>query len=278
MLKKVLLALDDSEAGNFAQEYAIDLAKEYDATVTGIGVVDVPWITAAQPEPLGGGAFKKHRDDTVIKQSKDHIAFLIDKFKKTCKKRNLECFSVEAEGFPASEIEKVAQEHDMIVIGKTTDFHFELDENTDITVKHIARDNPRPLLIVPEGVKSDGKNVLICLDGDLRSSRALHMFLLLGLGKDKNLSVVSINKEKDAAQRVVDRGIALCASHGIRATGKVVQSSEDAGKSILKLVSDLKTDLIVMGAFSHTMLREALFGSCTKTLMKECEVPLFLYH
>src|SRR5215510_15202139 len=104
MLKKILLVLDSSKPGIMAQEYAIKLAKQFKSSLTGLGVLDTPWITAAQPEPLGGAAFKIHRDDVVLRQSQEHIEFLLNDFKKDCQTGSIVFQALETEGFPAVEI------------------------------------------------------------------------------------------------------------------------------------------------------------------------------
>ena len=87
MLKKLLVVLDSSKAGNAAQDLAINIAKQKQAQLTGIGVLDTPWITAAQPEPLGGAAYKLHRDDEVIKQSHKQVTHMLDEFKENTTKK-----------------------------------------------------------------------------------------------------------------------------------------------------------------------------------------------
>lgn len=278
MIKKILVVLDSSKPGLMAQHYALKLATSYKASVTGLAILDTPWITAAQPEPLGGAAFKIHRDDVVLQQSQDHVEYLLAEFQKEAQAAHVDFQGVEAEGFPAVEIEKCSHEHDIIVIGKTTDFHFELDEDTDITVKHIARDNPRPLILVPENIP-ESNSVMIAYDGSLQASRSLHMFLLLGLAKGKDVHVVSSDKNVDKAVVHAKRALRMCEIHGIQATLHTFEMpSGSIADHLLDKVSELKASMLVMGGFSHTMIRETLFGSCTKALMKNSPVPLFMFH
>jgi nucleotide-binding universal stress UspA family protein len=277
MIKKILLVLDNSSPGIKAQEYAINLAVHQKAPLTGVGILDTPWITAAQPEPLGGAAFKIHRDDVVLKQSQERIEHLIAQFTKACEKAKIEHQALEAEGFPAIEIEKLAHEHDIIVIGKTTDLHFELDEDSDMTVKHIARDNPRPLILVPEEAPETNA-VMVAYDGSLQASRSLHMFLLLGLAKGKHLHIVCGHKLIDKAEIVAKRAVRLCEAYGIKVIYHPLELSGTVADQLLVAVADLKASILVMGGFSHTLIHETFFGSCTKTLMKSSPIPLFMYH
>ncbi len=277
MLKKILLVLDGSAAGIAARNYAFQLSENKGAGMTAIGVLDTPWITAAQPEPIGGASFKLQRDEAMIEHTQEHVVHLLEDFAKEAKKRKVEVESVEAEGFPTTEIERLSHEHDLIVIGKTTDFHFDLDEDADVTVRHVARDNPRPLLIVPENPVVDGK-VLVALDHSLQSSRALHMFLLLGLGVGRDIEVLSIHDDEELAQIIAQRGVRMCAVHGIKAEARTIRAAGNRGETILKEASDAGASLLVMGGFSHSLLKELFFGSCTKKLMEQTQIPLFLHH
>jgi len=277
-MKRILLALDSSKPGIAAQEYAIDMAKRFNATLTGIAVLDTPWITAAQPEPLGGSAFKMHRDDMVIRQSKEHLDFLLDEFRAACTKAKINFETRETEGFPALEIEYLSHEHDIIVIGRVTDFHFELDDDSDITVRHIARDNPRPILLVPETVGKTSKRIMVAFDGSMQASRSLQLFLLLGLADKAELHVVAGHKYLDKAEILAKRALTLCEAYGVKTVQHPFQMTGSAAESLMKHAQDLDVSMMVIGGFSHTVLHEAFFGSCTKTLMRKSPVPLFMHH
>lgn len=278
MLKKILIALDGSKPGLEAQHQAIEMARSYGASVTAVGIIDTPWITAAQPEPLGGSAFKIHRDEAVIRQSHEHVQALFGEFEANCKSQGIAHTCIEAEGFPSIVIERLAHEHDLIIMGKTTDFHFDLDEDTDITVKHIARDNPRPLIIVPEEPENKGGKILITQDGSVAASRALHMFLLLGLGQHQEVEVLSIHKDGELAQIIAQRGVRMCEIHGVKASSHIIETSNEESDTILERASDIKASLIVMGGFSRSVIKEALFGSCSKRILKDSKIPLFIHH
>ncbi|NCP62516.1 MAG: universal stress protein [Alphaproteobacteria bacterium] len=277
MIRRILLALDNSAPGIQAQAYAIELARSYKAAVTGLGILDTPWITAAQPEPLGGGAFKIQRDDAVIEQSHYHISFIMSEFKAACQKAGIKHQAYEAQGFPAVEIEKLAHEHDIIVIGKTTDFHFDLDEDTDLTVKHLARDNARSILMVPPTIP-EGNKVLVTFDGGLQSSRSMHMFIMLGFAEGKDIHILSVDKDPNVALVNATRAHNLFSAHGIDTKVEGIAQTGSAAQQIIDRAHELKVSMLVMGGFSHTALRETFFGSATKSIMKSCDFPLFLHH
>lgn len=277
MLKKILVVLDGSSAARAAKKYALKMAKKLNAELTGVGIIDTPWITAAQPEPLGGAAFKIHRDEEIIKQTHERIQSMLKTFTEECKKAEIKFSISELEGFPATEIEKMAEEHDLIIIGKTTDFHFDLDEDTDITVRHIVRDNPRPIIVVNSDKKIDG-NVVIAYDGGLQSARALHMFLLLGLGMDSKAHILSVAKNQKEADQIAHSAKMMCESHGMKAEAEGIASRKAPEDVLKKKVQEYDAGLIVMGAYGHHGLKELIFGTTTEHLLKESESALFIHH
>ncbi|MGB0934439.1 MAG: universal stress protein [Alphaproteobacteria bacterium] len=277
MLKRILVVLDGSKAAAAAKLYAVELAQATDSALTGVGVIDTPWITAAQPEPLGGAAFKIHRDKVVIRQTHERIQKMLDGFMGICKENDVACQVSELEGFPATEIENMSEENDMIVIGKTTDFHFDLDDDSDLTVKHIIRDNPRPIIVVTGPSKAEG-DVLIAYDGSLQAARALHMFLLLGLAKGRKVHAISIAPRQKEANLIVMRARNMCELHGVEVVAEGIVSSRAPENTIQKKAKEIGASVIIMGAFGHHGLRELFFGSTTEHMMKHSEVPLFIHH
>ena len=277
MLKSILVVLDGSKTAEAAKKYAISLAKGSKTCLTGVGVIDTPWITAAQPEPLGGAAYKIHRDEVVIQQTHTRIQEMLNAFQSMCKDNKIACNSSELEGFPATEIERLSQEHDLIVIGKTTDFHFDLDTESDITVKHIIRDNPRPMIVVTSP-DFNGEQVLIAYDGSLQAARALHMYLLLGLAKDKKVHVISIARQKAEANDMANSARKMCETYGVDVTSEGIVSHKPPEDIIKAKATEIDAHMIVMGAFGHHGLREIFFGSCTEHMMKQSSVPLFVHH
>jgi nucleotide-binding universal stress UspA family protein len=61
MLRRILVAIDETPASRVAQDLAIAIAKQRARPSQAWGVVDRPWATAPQAIPIGGSAYKVHR-------------------------------------------------------------------------------------------------------------------------------------------------------------------------------------------------------------------------
>lgn len=69
------------------------------------------------------------------------------------------------------------------------------------------------------------------------------------------------------------------ARHGVTAEIAVLSKTLPRVADVLQRhVSDIEADMIVMGAYGHSRLREAIFGGATRDMMQEAKVPLFLAH
>ena len=58
----------------------------------------------------------------------------------------------------------------------------------------------------------------------------------------------------------------------------VEKSAKGIGATILESALEFDADLIVIGAYGHTRLKEIILGGVTKYLLKHTTIPLFLSH
>lgn len=221
MIKSILVTLDESESSKAAKKFGVLLAKAHKATLTGIGVLDQPWIAAPEAIPLGGAAFKVELDVKLLSDARRRIHKLEKDFKAYCKENKVESSIIDATGVPTYEIEYFATAHDLLVIGKDANFHFTDMEETGLTVRQLIRANPRPLIVTgPEIPNEKSSDVLVAYDGTFASSRALHMALLVGILKGKTVHIAHVNKEEKGTKEIINGAIKLCANHGIKAIGR----------------------------------------------------------
>ena len=69
------------------------------------------------------------------------------------------------------------------------------------------------------------------------------------------------------------------ARHGVKvATDPVPTEKLSVGDALLNRVSDHSADLLVVGAYGHSRMREFVFGGVTNTLLKHMTVPVLMSH
>ncbi len=166
----------------------------------------------------------------------------------------------------------------------------------------------RPVLVVPYAGRFStvGRRVMIAWDGSAEAARAVHDALPI-LEKADKVMVRSVDPE-DGPGGLGDLPgadiAAHLARHGVTVEVEVLRTREDPAEgetpyesgtiathvshlsntdmpiaeTLLSLAADDGTDLIVMGAYSHSPLREALIGGVTRQMLMEMTVPLLMAH
>lgn len=137
----------------------------------------------------------------------------------------------------------------------------------------------RPLLAVPRHGRfpNVGHRVLVAWNASREATRAVFDSLPLLAGA-ANVTVMTMDAEDDDRVPGADIGLTL-ARHGIKVD--VVRSTLgdiDAGNALLSRAADQGADLLVMGAFGHSPLREKMLGGATRHILDHMTVPVLLSH
>lgn len=145
-------------------------------------------------------------------------------------------------------------------------------------IEHLLLESGRPLLVIPPGRESfTAKRVLVAWDGSAKAARAVHDALPFLRAADE-VEVISVTGEKRIPDGVPGADIAPHLSrHGVRVTvvNMPVERS-DVAQTLRNRATLFGADMIVMGAFVHSRLRQMVFGGVTQSLLKSCPVPLFM--
>jgi nucleotide-binding universal stress UspA family protein len=151
---------------------------------------------------------------------------------------------------------------------------------TDFLSEAVLFGSGRPMLMVPyithAPIKSD--RVLICWDGGIPAARAVHDAMPF-LRKAKTIDVVSVNEKEDAGEASSAALIAHLARRDLPATPyRIAADGPNIHNAILSLAADNNTDLIVMGGYGHSRLREFILGGTTRGMFESLTVPALISH
>ena len=102
------------------------------------------------------------------------------------------------------------------------------------------------------------------------------------LERAQAVSVVTVNPRQQPFGHGEQPGadIALhLARHGVKVEVQQVESRDvDIANTILSHIADRSSDLLVMGAYGHSRLRELVLGGVTRTILHDMTVPVFMVH
>jgi nucleotide-binding universal stress UspA family protein len=136
----------------------------------------------------------------------------------------------------------------------------------------------RPTLVVDGPLpKGFGESILIAWNGSLEASRALAGAMPL-LDRAHRVSILSAHDYDDEAVDLTDLAEALSA-RGIH-TPEVLFSAKraSAGAQLIAAAESQGASLIVMGAYTHSRLRESVLGGVTRHLLAHAPAPLLMCH
>jgi len=141
----------------------------------------------------------------------------------------------------------------------------------------------RPALVVPYigPAKTFGERVVVAWSASREAARAVNDALPL-LTRARQVAVVSVNPRPwpfaHGEEPGADIGLHL-ARHGVKVDVQRIEASDiDPANAILSHVADQSADLLVMGAYGHSRLREFVLGGVTRTILREMTVPVLMSH
>ena len=279
MIKRILVPLDGSEFTKSATEYAIKLAKRTGATVTGITVIDEPEIMLPEPVPAGAGEFVEHKHKVLLEKSARHNDEYMKHFSGKCEAAGLKHHNtIQRTGHPDDEIVRESHKHDLIILGRISHFKAMTQEGPCKTTDHVVKKSSRPMILMPEKYK-EGQDIIITNDGSTGASRTFQMAQLCGLLNNAGpVIITSVDANKANAEDNCQSVGEFLHAHSIKTEIRAIQSDKKPWEEILAMIDKNHPELVTMGAFGHTGLKEFFFGSFTKTFLEKCKAPLFISH
>ncbi len=139
----------------------------------------------------------------------------------------------------------------------------------------------RPIVLVPyAGNFTDiGKRALVAWNASREAARAVTDSIPL-LREAQGVHVVAFNPDAAALGEVPGADIGLyLARHGIKVNvSQQTAGDVDVGNQLLSRAADLDADLIVMGGYGHSRLKELVLGGVTRTLLESMTAPVLMSH
>lgn len=146
-------------------------------------------------------------------------------------------------------------------------------------LESLLRQTGRPVLLAGNRRPANlTGTVMVCWKDAPEPARALAAALPL-LRQADRIVVVTVDEHDRATCDGPENVVRHLAWHGIRADALVVPTSGIAAATALERAArTCGAELLVMGCFGQGRTHEMLFGSCTRTLTRDAELPIFLLH
>ena len=169
-----------------------------------------------------------------------------------------------------------------IVIASQSDPDWPGTDMLDVADR-LAMESGRPVLIVPrtEIREHIGERVLVAWNARREAARAVFDALPI-LQRAKEVKVVWVNpqSEHETAQDIPAADICTTlARHGVACEAtEQLQPRANVGETLLACAKDYGADLMVMGCYGHSRLREFVFGGASRHVLRKMSIPVLMSH
>lgn len=279
-LKDLVVLLDTSKQSAIRLELAIALATVHEAHLTGLYVSPPPDLPPVRPyltlemTPAAerGLAERVEREAAGVEAS----------FRRRVDHAGLSRSEWRCAAGDAARVACLHARHaDFTVIGQPSDDDAAVRARRDLAERLIFASG-RPILMVPYAgtFPTAGDRVVVAWNGSREATRAVNDALPI-LQRARQVTVLTVNPHEEEDQGdVPGADIALhLARHGV-----TVEAAETVGHDIevadilLSRLADGDADLLVMGAYGHSRLREMILGGATRHILRSMTVPVLLSH
>ena len=263
-------------ANNPASDFAISVADAFEAHVLGVAFVYDPVI----PGSVMGG-IPPEFIESQRRESEKKVQQAIARFEQVAKRVGVayETRTLNASiAGAADRLGHLARRFDLAIVGQP---ERERAATAEVVDEGVLFDSGRPVIFVPyiqkSGLKLD--RVMLCWDGSRAATRAINDAMPF-LEKAKQVELVIVSSKAGKANELTgaDMGQHL-ARHGLKVEVKRITSPDiDVTSTILSYAADSSADMIVMGGYGHSRLREFILGGVTRGLLETMTVPTLMSH
>ncbi|MDX1431629.1 MAG: universal stress protein [Gammaproteobacteria bacterium] len=283
-IKTLLLPVGESDTGDALFDWAFGTAKRFDAHLDVLHVRADP--DAMMPYATLGLSPGMRSSVREAAESKAHEVEknLQRLFERACERHRVQkAARGSAVGKPSAAFiaadgrqEVVVAQHgrltDLIVVplpGKST---------PPRTVDAALRDSGSPVLMVPRKVgKTVGENIVVGWNGSKEAAQAVSAARPC-MREAKSVTILTTEK-RQARRPNGDDVVIYLACHGIEAKVQIFDArGRSVPETLLGEAHQAGADLLVVGSYSRTRLREVMMGGVTRYLMAEADLPIFCVH
>lgn len=140
-------------------------------------------------------------------------------------------------------------------------------------IERAVRAAHRPLLVVSR-TYIDVAKVLVAFDGSPTTRKGIEMVAGSPLFRGMHVDVLTVGKGSDANSQALEWALSILTAAGLSNRGLVVAG--DPEDVISLRAKEESTDLLVMGAYGHSRVRQLIVGSTTTSVLRACHIPVLL--
>ncbi|MGN6748719.1 MAG: universal stress protein [Xanthobacteraceae bacterium] len=276
MVKDIIVNLSVTTEGSIVGKYAISVAAALQAHLTGVAFIYDPVV------PISGAGYIPA--DVIETQREDNETAAEVAIKSFNAASNQAGISAEPVMTSASlsgagdQFARMARRFDLAIVGQAKP---DISAMEQIVGETTLFESGRPMIMVPYIQKMPFKtdNVMICWDGSRTAARAVADAIPI-IRNSGRVEIVIVANERGKQDEIEGADIGQhLARHGLKVdVHRISGGNIDVGDALLSHAADSGADLMVMGGYGHSRLREFVMGGATRSIFESMTVPVLISH
>jgi len=276
MIKDIVANLSVGISRDVATDLAVSVGATLDSHVTGIAFRYEPLVPLTDRYGFPAEVMDSQRAENE-KRATAAMAAFDEAARRAAVSAHSRMLDVPVASAP-DVFAKVARRFDLAIMGQPEPDTPALER---LLVEAALFDSGRPVLIVPyiqrKGLTLD--RVIVAWDGSRSAARAVADAMPL-LVRAKATEVLTVASEPAKSDEMPGADIAHhLARHGVKVeVDSIVTVETDVASTILSHAADISADVLVMGGYGHSRLREFVLGGVTRGILGSMTVPTLMSH
>ena len=272
-IKTIVLHLTNDAKLDSRIEVALGLATENDAAVVGIYTV-----TPATPPTSFMGYIPPEFIERTRALEGENAEKAASALKEAAAKVQVDVTTYKEEGYALDILNKHALAADLVILGQVNP-----DDDKSAQYQYLADELvvscPCPVLAVPYAgtYHTFGSHIIVGWNNTREAARAMSGAMPF-LQKAEKVTLLSINPTTDQSAEN-DAAVAHLKRHGVNAEVKTGHWKDvGVGNALLDSLVDYNADMLVMGAYGHSRIREMILGGATQEILEHMTAPILSAH
>jgi nucleotide-binding universal stress UspA family protein len=168
-----------------------------------------------------------------------------------------------------------ARHSDLTVLGRR--------HNTDLMppnlIESLLVGSGRPVIVVPDSPTGTSmRTIVVGWKETGECARALTAAMPL-LVKAQRVFLVTAEETLSSDSRGLDHLVRQLAWNGVAAEARTLcESIDPVARQLTEVAAEVQADLLVVGGFGHSLVREHMLGGVTRDLLEDAKLPVLMMH
>ncbi|MCZ4272627.1 universal stress protein [Maritalea porphyrae] len=277
MIKDILVYLDGSKEDEVRLSYAVPIAEQHEAVLTGLLCVEIPDVISA-----GDGVFSVGKVAAELQAQADEYGDKAESaLKEAFSKLDVRCELRRIDTVGAQMGAAIADEARVADVFVATRPYGHFSEQPELMEK-ILFSSGRACLFVPPAIpaKEPLSDIVVGWRNSRETARAVADAIPF-LQKAKKVTLAMVHEADSNEELRIESGADMARHldrHGVNVELRNISGWDNAGEALLNEIERTDANMFVIGGYGHSRFREWVLGGVTRDVLTKAEVPVLIAH